>query len=130
MKNLKNKILKNNLVNSILAIVAAIYLLFIRITCKFHHKNSPQILNSWNGENPVIVSFWHNQLLMMPFSWKSKKSFHMLISKHNDGNIISKTVSWFGISTITGSTNKGGADATRKIIKNLNNGNHLEKLFF
>ena len=59
---------------------------------------------------------------MMPLSWKKEKKINMLISEHPDGQLISKTVKYFGINTIYGSSSKGGTKAIRNIIQSLKSG--------
>lgn len=46
----------------------------------------------------------------------------MLISSHADGRLIAKTVKWHGISTVTGSSSKGGTDALRQMVRLLGEG--------
>ena len=69
-----------------------------------------------------ILCFWHGRLLMMPLSWKKEKKINMLISEHPDGQLISKTIKYFGIDTIHGSSSKGGTKAIRNIIQSLKSG--------
>ena len=45
---------------------------------------------------------------MCPFTWKNKFDILVLISKHKDGDIISKVISYLGFKTIRGSTSKPG----------------------
>ena len=59
---------------------------------------------------------------MMPISWKKEKKINMLISEHPDGQLISKTIKYFGIDTIHGSSSKGGTKALRNIIQSLRSG--------
>tara|TARA_Y100000741_G_scaffold364672_1_gene356481 strand:+ start:777 stop:1274 length:498 start_codon:yes stop_codon:yes gene_type:complete len=65
---------------------------------------------------------------MCPLTWDSKSEIKVLISKHRDGDIISKVISILGFGSIRGSTNqpkknknKGSLKALRQIIKSLNN---------
>jgi len=61
---------------------------------------------------------------MLSYAWPSKtRPFHMLISHHHDGQLISRTVGHFGILTIPGSTNRGGIKALKKIVDFLKDGN-------
>ncbi len=77
---------------------------------------------AWRGEKPVIVAFWHNRLALMPYCWPSKAPFHMLISGHTDGQLIAKAIGAFGISTIAGSSTRGGGGAMRDLIRKLKAG--------
>lgn len=74
------------------------------------------------NNRPILVCFWHNRLCMMPFARPTTAPFHMLISGHADGKLISMAVGYFGIQTIAGSTSKGGSDAIRKLLRVLKQG--------
>lgn len=64
-------------------------------------------------KKPFILAFWHGESLFAPLAFK--KIFGLpvksIISDHRDGEIARKTVEYFGIGSIRGSTNKGGAKA-------------------
>ena len=74
------------------------------------------------GGKPFILCFWHGRLMMMPKIWTLQRPIHMLISRHRDGRIISRTVSHFGIRTVAGSSSKGGMAALRAMLKILGAG--------
>lgn len=109
-------------VQRLLALVAAGLVALVRATTRWQGVNETAAQKAWAGEQPVIVAFWHNRLAMMPYCWPSPKPFHMLISTHPDGQLIAKTVSHFGISTIAGSSTRGGSDALRGLVKALKAG--------
>jgi lysophospholipid acyltransferase (LPLAT)-like uncharacterized protein len=77
------------------------------------------------GDHPFIMACWHGELLMIPYAYKRyKKNPHvkLLISEHFDGNLIAKTLHFFGFETIRGSSTRGGVKALISSIKDLNNG--------
>jgi lysophospholipid acyltransferase (LPLAT)-like uncharacterized protein len=122
MKRLRKAIFRSPAVQSVLGALAAAYIWLVRVTTTWTDINRGHTQDAWSGSQPVIIAFWHNRLFMMPYCWQSRAPFHMLISAHADGRLISKIVSWFGISTVTGSTSKGGTEATRALIKMLKQG--------
>jgi lysophospholipid acyltransferase (LPLAT)-like uncharacterized protein len=65
----------------------------------------------------LIFSFWHGRLLMMPTIWYRGKGVAIPISLHQDGEVISRTVQYFGIKSIRGSTTRGGFSAMREMLK-------------
>ncbi len=124
---LKN-IVNNFFIKKIISILGLIYILVTYYTSKitFSNKSNIDILCKKN-EN-FIYAFWHDQLLMCPFTWKNDFDIMVLISKHKDGDIISKVISYLGFKTIRGSTsnpekikNKGGFIAAKKILFSLKN---------
>jgi lysophospholipid acyltransferase (LPLAT)-like uncharacterized protein len=81
---------------------------------------------------PLILVFWHNRLMMMPFfALKAKKinpkyDFLILASRHFDGQFVNKIMTKFGLATVSGSSKMGrsnnrGIDVAsfRKIFKSL-----------
>ena len=74
------------------------------------------------GDEPVIFACWHGELLMLPYLYSHyRKTPHakVLISSHFDGMLISKTIKYFGLGTIAGSTNRNAARVLIQGIKTL-----------
>ncbi len=80
------------------------------------------------GEKNFIMACWHGELLMIPYAYlRYRKTPHvkLLISEHFDGNLIAKTLSFFGFETIRGSSTRGGVKALMQSIKELRVGYDL-----
>ena len=116
------KILRTKLAYSFICWIASKYIKFVSLTLKWKYLNKKHADTLWKNNENFILCFWHGRLLMMPLSWKKEKKINMLISEHPDGQLISKTVKYFGINTIHGSTSKGGNKAIRNIIESLKSG--------
>lgn len=89
-----------------------IRLLYATNKKKFHSPYSV-------SDEPIIFACWHGELLMLPYLYaKYRKIPHakVLISSHFDGMLISKTIKYFGLGTIAGSTNR---NATRVLIQGI-----------
>lgn len=115
-------VLKSEGVRSVLCWLGAQYIRFVYWTTRWQVIGQDAPKELWARDEPFILTFWHNRLLMMPFCWNRKKSFNMLISSHRDGVIISSIVRRFGISTTVGSSSKGGGPALRVLVKLLKSG--------
>jgi len=77
------------------------------------------------GDEPIIFACWHGELLMLPYLYKQyRKVAHakVLISDHFDGLLISKTIKYFGLGTIAGSTNRNAARVLIQGIKTIKKG--------
>jgi lysophospholipid acyltransferase (LPLAT)-like uncharacterized protein len=70
----------------------------------------------WGKGKALIFTFWHGRLLMMPTLYKGKE-VAIPISLHQDGELISRTVKYFGVRSIRGSTTRGGFSAMREMLK-------------
>ena len=73
---------------------------------------------------PVIFAFWHGRLLMMPFSW-SVRPVTSLVSRHADGEVLSRIFRRFGIRSVRGSTFRGAHGGFRAMLRSYEGGSHL-----
>jgi lysophospholipid acyltransferase (LPLAT)-like uncharacterized protein len=76
-------------------------------------------------DEPVIFACWHGELLMLPYLYKHyRKTPHakVLISPHFDGKLISKTIKYFGLGTLAGSSDKSPAKVLIQAIRTLKEG--------
>jgi lysophospholipid acyltransferase (LPLAT)-like uncharacterized protein len=64
----------------------------------------------------VIIAFWHARQLMMPLTYRGTLA-HILISQHQDGEIIARIVERFGFKAVRGSSTRGGVQALRELIR-------------
>ena len=64
----------------------------------------------------VIIAFWHARQLMMPLTYRGTLA-HILISQHQDGEIIARIVERFGFRAVRGSSTRGGVEALRELIR-------------
>ena len=66
----------------------------------------------------IILSFWHAQQLMVALEVERRGiEANVLISQHQDGEIIARIVSRFGHRAVRGSSTRGGALALRELIR-------------
>jgi lysophospholipid acyltransferase (LPLAT)-like uncharacterized protein len=76
-----------------------------------------------------IHAFWHSRLLFMPYSYRGDR-ISVLISQHRDGEYITRTMQKlrrvgggeFQMSTVRGSSTRGGAAALRGAVRRLRQG--------
>ena len=64
----------------------------------------------------IILAFWHGRQLMIPLAYQGRE-VHILISRHRDGELISRVMSRFGYYSVRGSSTRGGTAALRQLIK-------------
>ena len=96
---------------------------FIRalyLTCKKEYHVPKSISNK-----PYIVAFWHGEILMNPFLYKKimkNAKMSLIISNHFDGEMIAKSISFFGFDTIRGSTSKGAIKVLKESFRKIDQG--------
>jgi lysophospholipid acyltransferase (LPLAT)-like uncharacterized protein len=73
---------------------------------------------------PFIMACWHGELLMIPYAYTyyKKPNVKLIVSEHFDGDLIAKTLKYFGLDFIRGSSTRGGVKALINAIKELKNG--------
>lgn len=117
-----NKFLRTKFIQAIIAYIAYVYINLVYYTSHWDFKNRAIIDDYIQQKKPFILVFWHGHLFMMACCWRWNVQFNMLISNHRDGRLIAKVVSYFGIKTIVGSTEREGFAAARQIIAKLKQG--------
>ncbi len=71
---------------------------------------------------PVIVVFWHGELLSVMkgyMLYRGSKNIDAMISNHKDGELVARVVSLFGGGAIRGSSTRGGVKALIQSFKTL-----------
>ena len=119
------------------------YLDFAFRTTRWRHVGDPADLERLARE-AAIIAFWHECLPCMPMLWwrvrargigaGGPREAHVLISRHRDGQLISRVVARFGLTTVSGSSGRekegrrserGGAAGFRRLLALLRSGQHV-----
>ncbi|MFN3190491.1 MAG: lysophospholipid acyltransferase family protein [Aureliella sp.] len=69
-----------------------------------------------NFFGPAIYVFWH-EYIPFPVYTRPHCNLAMLLSKHQDAEILSHIAGFAGLGTVRGSTNKGGTTALRELME-------------
>ena len=121
---IKKKILKNFLIQNLLAFVAALYIFLVRITSNIKTDNVQIPKEYWNANKPFILAFWHSQLMMISFSWHIKKKINILASGHSDGRFGAMVGNYFKLNNLPTSNNVKSI-SLRPIFKILKSNNYI-----
>lgn len=85
-----------------------------------------QVIGSENEEllkkDQVIAAFWHSRIFYMPYRFRWKSKWRILVSPSSDGDIINGILRLFGFSTIRGSSFKQGRSALITLSNKVKNG--------
>lgn len=123
---LNRRILGNRWAQSLLCTLITGYIRLVFYTNRWTIKGE-EILSRYN--NPVssnaIFAFWHGRLLVMPMFKPKNRTTHVMISVHNDGELIARAIESFDLKLIRGSSRKGGVEALIKAKKMLNQGDNV-----
>jgi lysophospholipid acyltransferase (LPLAT)-like uncharacterized protein len=119
LKRLKYAIMLN-----LLPPVTYLFLLILKATIKIEHANREAIEPFWQRGESYLACFWHGRLLAMPFAYKGCR-IKVLISRHGDGEFISRIVGYFGIEAVRGSSRRGAMSSAREILGELKQGTSI-----
>jgi lysophospholipid acyltransferase (LPLAT)-like uncharacterized protein len=87
--------------------------------------NEDAVLAQGRSSEPYVHAFFHDQLLMMPYSYHGARfgrRLAVLTSRHRDGEYVSRTLERFGHVMVRGSSGRGGADGLRQMVRQLRAG--------
>ncbi|MFT6077388.1 MAG: lysophospholipid acyltransferase (LPLAT)-like uncharacterized protein [Myxococcota bacterium] len=105
---------------SFVCFLVAGYIKAVYCTSKIKIVKNESLTKRLKDGKSVIISSWHNQIMMTPFvaihakKDNKTKRFAALASKHGDGKFVGKVMNKFGIINISGST-KDGRKSSRGI---------------
>ena len=121
---IKKKIIKNFFVQHFLAFITFLYIKLVSATSVIVEKNTHNPEYYWNNNKPFILAFWHSQLMMISFCWKSNTKINILASGHSDGRFGAIVGNYFKLNNIqTFSTEK--SISLKPIFKLLKNSNYI-----
>jgi lysophospholipid acyltransferase (LPLAT)-like uncharacterized protein len=69
----------------------------------------------WAARRHAILAFWHDQLFLMAAGYRGPGAA-VMISASKDGELIARTMDYFGIGSIRGSSTRGGRAAFREML--------------
>lgn len=70
---------------------------------------------------PVIFAFWHSRILPLAYLHRGE-GVVVLVSRHADGEYITRVVSRLGFGVARGSSTRGGARGLRELVRHLRSG--------
>jgi len=109
-KQLLRKITYSWLFQELICLMIKGYLELVYATSKKTFINHELLLEAAKNKAPMIISFWHNRLMMTPFATQKPRKLYpdynlmTLASKHGDGKFVGGVMKKFGLLLIFGSS--------------------------
>lgn len=97
----------------------------LRRTLRWTSINERVVLDLHGAGRPYVHAFYHDQLLMMTYSYLGQargRKLVVLSSRHRDGEYVSRTLERFGHQMVRGSTGRGGVAGLKEMIRHLRAG--------
>jgi hypothetical protein len=95
--------------------VAAGIIRFLRFFLRIEFIGEEHPRAFWKRGEHVILAFWHDQLLLMVQGYRGPGA-KILISASKDGELIARTMRWFGQGAVRGSSTRGGRSAFKAMM--------------
>ena len=121
---IKKRIIKNFFVQHFLAFIIFLYIKLVNATSVTIEKNTHTPRYYWENNKPFILAFWHSQLMMISFCWKSNTKINILASGHSDGRFGAIVGNYFKLNNIQTSSAKKSI-SLKPIFKLLKNSNYI-----
>lgn len=119
-KQLLRKITYSWAFQKLICFLISSYMRFVYYTSKKTFINHEKLFEAAQNRKPLLLVFWHNRLMMIPFITQKPKrlfkdyNFMTLASRHGDGKFVGKVMENFGLISILGSS-KDGRKSSRGI---------------
>ncbi|MBT3359590.1 MAG: lysophospholipid acyltransferase family protein [Rhodospirillales bacterium] len=112
-------------IGAVQAVLCWIGAMYVRLICKSTKwtvlgRNIPE--GFWATDQSFLLCYWHGRILMTPCCWNHDIPANYIVSRHRDGQIISRFARQFGAKPIVGSTGRGGTAALMNIVQTLKDG--------
>jgi lysophospholipid acyltransferase (LPLAT)-like uncharacterized protein len=95
--------------------VAYCMMRFIHLTLRKETLGEDRLRAVWARGERIILSFWHDQLSLIVFGYPGKRA-KILISSSKDGELIARTMRYFGHDAVRGSASRGGRAAFKEML--------------
>ena len=107
--------LKDKLLVNIVPWLGAKLIRLISLTQRVVIYGEEPLKKEWDSGRHLIISFWHDQLLLMIKGYRGP-GIKNLISPSMDGELLARTMEYFGQGAVRGSSSRGGRQAFRELV--------------
>lgn len=124
-KYLLRRIAYSKISQEIICSLLSAYMYLVYFTSKKVFIGDQKMIEVTRAGNPLILSFWHNRLMMIPFlankalrevkNERPKFRFMTLASKHGDGRFVGRVMEKFNFVSVLGSSQDGRKKKSRGI---------------
>lgn len=121
IKNLMANRLLRRITLPLVGILGPIAIRLARRSMRLRFVNRKRFDRLREKGKPILLAFWHGQLFMMPYAYSGNR-ISIMISRHQDGEFISRAMESFGFNITRGSTTAGGTMALRAMVKRFRQG--------
>jgi len=118
-------LIRSKLGNAVVGWAAGFIIAILMLTVRWRAHQGQNIKDILHSEDGVVLVFWHERLLAMPWLWPSRFPLFALQSPHPDGRMMSHAIGCFGVKTVWGSSNRSPLSGLRGLKRVLDNGHSV-----
>jgi len=107
------------------ALLIAAVLRLLRATVRPRFVHGEDLFARWGRGERVILAFWHDRLVLMAFANRWAQRVCIMVSRHRDGELISRAVRPLAIDTVRGSSTRGWSGALKGLLRAFRDGSNL-----
>jgi lysophospholipid acyltransferase (LPLAT)-like uncharacterized protein len=107
------------------ALLITAVLRLLRATVRSRFVYGEDLFARWERGERVILAFWHDRLVLMAFGNRWAQRFCIMVSRHRDGELISRAVRPLAIDTVRGSSTRGWSGALKGLLRAFRSGSNL-----
>jgi hypothetical protein len=104
-----------------------VVLRLLRATLRIDWIGADALRARWARGERAIVAFWHNRLLMLPLV-ADGRPICIMVSHHRDGEIATRLLGAWGVSTVRGSASRGAVRGFFALVDAYRRGHNLAVL--
>ena len=115
------QLIRSPIGNALFGWTAGAIIAVLMVTVRWRAHNDQNIKDILRQNNGVVLVFWHERLLAMPWLWPSAFPLFALQSPHADGRMMSHAIGCFGVKTVWGSSNRNplsGLPGLKRVLDN------------
>jgi lysophospholipid acyltransferase (LPLAT)-like uncharacterized protein len=93
-------------------------------TWRYRTVGEEKVVRLRDARQPIVFTIWHGQMLAMLWHHRDQ-GVRVLVSEHQDGEVIARILSWMGYGLVRGSSSRGAGRALIGLVRTLREGNDV-----
>ena len=119
------QLIRSQIGNALVGWTAGMIIAILMLTVRWRAHKDEDISKILHSQEGVVLVFWHERLIAMPWLWPSPFKLFALQSPHPDGRMMSRAIGCFGIKTVWGSSNRSPLSGLRGLKRVLDSGHSV-----
>ena len=119
------KLIRSPASNALVGWTIGIIIALLMITIRWHVVDRSKSQKFMASQKGIIMVFWHERVMSMPWLWPSTYRLYALQSPHPDGQMMSRAIGCFGVKTVWGSSNRNPLSGLRGLKRVLDKGDSV-----